>query len=201
MEYNTQQKRLILPEYGRNIQNMVDHCLTLEDREERTRCANSIISTMGNLFPHLRDINDFKHKLWDHLAIMSDFKLDIDYPYEVIRKENLHQRPEPIPYSSPKQIRYMHYGKILQLLINKAMKMEDGEEKKQLVQMIANHMKKCFVNFNKDGIDDRKIFDDIRELTKGKIDILDNSVQLVEIKDIVTKTKPSNNSKQNKKGK
>jgi hypothetical protein len=203
MEYNTQQERLILPEYGRNIQNMVDHCLTIEDREDRTRCANTIISTMGNLFPHLRDINDFKHILWDHLAIMSDFKLDIDYPYEVIKKENLYQKPEPIPYSSPKQIRYMHYGKTLQLLLEKAILLEDGEEKKQLIQMTANHMKKCFVNFNKDSIDDRKIFDDIRELSKSKIVLYEEDIQLVETKDIIAKNKinntNNNNTKQNKK--
>ena len=88
MKYNTQEKRLALPEYGRNIQNMVDYCVTIEDREERKRCANSIINVMGNMFPHLRDVNDFKHILWDHLAIMSDFKLDIDYPYEIVRRKN-----------------------------------------------------------------------------------------------------------------
>ena len=82
-DYNTQQKKLIMPEYGRNVQQMIDHCVSIEDREERTRCANTIINIMGNLFPHLRDVDDFKHKLWDHLAIMSDFKLDIDYPYEI----------------------------------------------------------------------------------------------------------------------
>ena len=91
-DYNTQQKKLIMPEYGRNVQQMIDHCVSIEDREERTRCANTIINIMGNLFPHLRDVDDFKHKLWDHLAIMSDFKLDIDYPYEIIRKENLRTR-------------------------------------------------------------------------------------------------------------
>ena len=92
MQYTSELKRLVLPEYGRNVQQMVDHCMTIEDKAERTRCANTIINIMGNLFPHLRDIEDFKHKLWDHLAIMSDFKLDIDYPYEIIKKENLHTR-------------------------------------------------------------------------------------------------------------
>ena len=198
MEYNTQQKRLILPEYGRHIQNMVDHSLTIEDREERTRCAKTIISTMGNLFPHLRDISDFKHILWDHLAIMSDFKLDIDYPYEIIKKENLYTKPESIPYSSSRQIRYMHYGKTLPLLIDKALTYEDGEEKDQLIVMIANHMKRCFAGFNKEGVDDRKIFDDIRELSKGKIDLSEKNLQLVETKDIVP-APPANNKTKNKK--
>ena len=97
MQYNTQQKRMPLPEYGRSIQNMVDYALTIQDRAERQRCANTIINIMGNMFPHLRDVPDFKHKLWDHLAIMSGFELDIDYPYEIIRKDNLVTRPDHIP--------------------------------------------------------------------------------------------------------
>ena len=200
MEYNTQQKRLILPEYGRNIQNMVDHCLTIQEREERTRCAQTIISTMGNLFPHLRDISDFKHILWDHLAIMSDFQLDIDYPYEIIKKENLYTKPEPIPYSSSRQIRYMHYGKTLQLLIDKSMSYEEGEEKDQLVLMIANHMKKCFTSFNKEGIDDRKIFDDILELSNGKIDLSEKKLQLVEAKETQIPVKNTSNKQNRKSG-
>ena len=99
MQYNTQEKRLALPEYGRNIQNMVDYCVAISDREERTHCANTIINIMGNMFPHLRDINDFKHILWDHLAIMSNFSLYIDYPYEVIKKENLYIKPPKLPYT------------------------------------------------------------------------------------------------------
>ena len=155
---------------------------------------------MGNLFPHLRDINDFKHILWDHLAIMSDFQLDIDYPYEIIKKENLYTKPEPIPYSSPRQIRYMHYGKTLPLLIDKAVEFEEGEEKKQLIQMVANHMKKCFTSFNKEGVDDRKIFDDIREFSKGNLDLNEDSMRLVNVKETTTNTTPGKtNNKQNKK--
>ena len=99
MEYNTQRKKMELPEYGRSVQNMVDHALTIEDRAERQRCANTIVNIMGSMFPHLRDVTDFKHKLWDHLAIMADFKLDIDYPFEIVKKEELVMRPErwPIP--------------------------------------------------------------------------------------------------------
>lgn len=100
LAYNTQKKKLILPEYGRNVHRMIEYCMSLEDRDERTRCANAIVNIMGNLFPHLRDVDDFKHKLWDHLAIMSDFKLDIDYPYEVIKKENLNDKPDCVPYTT-----------------------------------------------------------------------------------------------------
>ena len=179
---------------------MVDHCLTITDREDRTRCAQTIISTMGNLFPHLRDINDFKHILWDHLAIMSDFQLDIDYPYEIIKKENLYNKPEPIPYSSPRQIRYMHYGKTLPFLIDKAMSYEEGEEKSQLIQMIGNHMKKCFTSFNKEGVDDRKIFDDIREFSNGNIDLSEDSMQLVSVKEMNLNPNKSNSKQYKKSG-
>ena len=110
--YNTQRKRMALPEYGRSVQNMVNHALTIEDRAERQRCANTIVNIMGGMFPQLRDMPDFKHKLWDHLAIMSDFKLDIDYPYEIVKKENLHTHPDAIPYhTTPIKYRQIHTKK------------------------------------------------------------------------------------------
>lgn len=118
MEYNTQQRTLPLPEYGRSVQNMVDHALTIEDRAERQRCANTIINIMGGMFPHLRDVPDFKHKLWDHLAIMADFKLDIDYPYEIVKKESLEVKPDMLPYPH-NGIRYRHYGRILENMIKR----------------------------------------------------------------------------------
>ena len=141
MQYNTQQKRMPLPEYGRSIQNMVDYALTIQDRAERQRCANTIINIMGNMFPHLRDVPDFKHKLWDHLAIMSGFELDIDYPYEIIREDNLVTKPEPIPYSTTR-MRYRHYGHTLEVLIKKACELPEGNDKRNLTAMICNHMKK-----------------------------------------------------------
>lgn len=186
MKYNTEEKRLVLPEYGRNIQNMVDYCVAIEDREERKRCANSIINIMGNMFPHLRDVNDFKHILWDHLAIMADFKLDIDYPYEIIRKEDLYSRPPRIPYSNGR-IRYRHYGKTLELMIRKATEFESGVEKDQLIRMLANQMKKSFLNWNKESVDDRKIFKDLDELSEGTI-VLDEEVhKLAESRDILAR--------------
>ena len=134
---------MVLPEYGRNIQNMVDYCVTIQDREERKRCADTIINIMGNMFPHLRDVNDFKHILWDHLAIMSDFKLDIDYPYEIVKKEELDTRPPRLPYNNSR-IRYRHYGKTLEHLIQKATAFEPGPEKDQLVRLLATQMKKSW---------------------------------------------------------
>ena len=156
MKYNTEEKKLVMPEYGRNIQNMVDYCITIQDREERKRCADTIINIMGNMFPHLRDVNDFKHILWDHLAIMADFKLDIDYPYEIVKKEDLYSRPPRIPYNNSR-IRYRHYGKTLEKMIQKATGFEPGVEKDLLIKLLATQMKKSFLTWNKESVDDRKI--------------------------------------------
>ena len=167
MEYNTQLTKLILPEYGRNIHNMVDYCVKLEDKEERTQCAHSIIDIMGNMFPHLRNVNDFKHILWDHLAIMSDFKLDIEYPYEIIKKEELIANPNEIEYSRP-TMKYRHYGKILERMINCAVEMPEGEEKDQLLHLLVSQMKKSYTQWNRE-VDDAAILEDLYELSDGKI--------------------------------
>ena len=153
MQYNTQQKRMPLPEYGRSIQNMVDYALTIQDRAERQRCANTIINIMGNMFPHLRDVPDFKHKLWDHLAIMSGFELDIDYPYEIIREDNV--------------------------LIKKACELPEGNDKRNLTALICNHMKKDYMAWNKDTVDDRKIAEDLYELSGGKLQLTDDIIRLM----------------------
>ena len=179
MEYNTQRKKMELPEYGRSVQNMVDHALTIEDREERQRCANTIINIMGSMFPHLRDVPDFKHKLWDHLAIMSDFKLDIDYPFEIVKKEDLVMRPERLPYSTG-DIRYRHYGRFLGELVKKAVEIEDEVERKALIRLLAIQMKKSLSNWNKDGMEDQKIVDDLREYSQGAIDLQVEDLQLNE---------------------
>jgi hypothetical protein len=183
LDYNTQLKRLELPEYGRNIQRMVDYAISLEDREERVKCAQTIISIMGNLFPHLRDVPDFKHKLWDHLAIMSDFKLDIDYPYEIMRKENLYSKPEKVPYSA-QRIKVKHYGKSVEDLIKKAVEMEEGPERTRLIELLANHMKKSIITWNRDGVEDEKIFDDLRLLSDGQIDVNADTVRLIDSREI-----------------
>lgn len=178
MLYNTQQKKMPLPEYGRSIQNMVDYALTVEDRAERQRCANTIINIMGNMFPHLRDVPDFKHKLWDHLAIMSNFKLDIDYPYEIIRQDNLITKPEAIAYQNAR-MRYRHYGRTLEILINKACEFPEGNEKQNLVAMICNHMKKDYMAWNKDTVDDHKIAEDLNELSNGKLQMDESITRLM----------------------
>lgn len=180
MQYNTQKEKLLLPEYGRNIQNMVDHCVGIEDPEERTRCAYTVIDIMGNLFPHLRDVNNFKHILWDHLAIMSDFKLEIEYPYEVIKKEDLYSAPGRLEYSRP-TMRYRHYGKIMERMIKIAADMEEGEQRDQLVKLLLTQMKKSYVQWNKEA-DDDKIFHDLRELSGGKFSFTSDQYTIPEVK-------------------
>jgi len=186
MKYNTAEKRLTLPEYGRNIQNMVDYCVLIEDRTERRNCADTIINIMGSMFPHLRDVNDFKHILWDHLAIMSDFKLDIDYPYEIVKLENLYARPPKIPYNNS-QIRYRHYGQTLEQMIRKATALNEGEERDQLIKMLANQMKKSFLAWNKETVDDEKIFKDLNELSGGKIALDSDVYKLMDSRDLLAR--------------
>ena len=190
MEYNTQRKKMELPEYGRSVQNMVDHALTIEDRAERQRCANTIVNIMGGMFPHLRDVPDFKHKLWDHLAIMSDFKLDIDYPFEIVKKEDLVVKPEKLEYPNG-ALRYRHYGRFLEGMIKKAIEVENEGEKKQLINLLAIQMKKDLNNWNKEGIEDQKIVDDLREYTNGVIDLKVEDLRLGE-------SRGNNNNQQRK---
>ncbi len=196
MQYNTQQKIMPLPEYGRSIQNMVDYALTIKDRSERQQCANTIINIMGNMFPHLRDVSDFKHKLWVHLAIMSDFKLDIDYPYEIARKDRLYTKPERIPYPNS-NISYRHYGRSLELLIKKACDFPEGDEKQNLVALICNHMKKDYMAWNKDTVDDSKIADDLEYISGGKLHMTEDLKRLmaerIEINCRPNKTSAQNN--------
>ncbi len=179
LEYNTIREELIIPEYGRHIQKMINYASSRESKEERNKLANSIISVMGNLQPHLRDVPDFQHKLWDQLFIMSDFKLDADSPFEKPSKEVLNAKPEPLSYpqSFPK---YRFYGNNIKIMIDEAVKWDDGEMKEALVLTIANHMKKCFLNWNKDSVKDQVIFDHLYELSETKIDIRDSKEELLD---------------------
>ena len=179
LEYNTIREELIIPEYGRHIQKMINYASSRESKEERNKLANSIISVMGNLQPHLRDVPDFQHKLWDQLFIMSDFKLDADSPFEKPSKEVLNAKPEPLSYpqSFPK---YRFYGNNIKIMIDEAVKWDAGEMKEALVLTIANHMKKCFLNWNKDSVKDQVIFDHLYELSETKIDIRDSKEELLD---------------------
>lgn len=159
-----------MPEYGRGIQNMVEYALTIQDRAQRQLCARTIVTIMGNMFPHLRDVPDFKHKLWDHLAIMADFKLDIDYPYEITSRASVGSRPAPLAYPM-KNIRYRHYGYLLETLLKRLMEMPEGEERDELALLVAGQMKRSLVNWNKDGMDDEKIAQDIAAYTHGTVQL------------------------------
>ena len=186
-DYNSQRSKMVLPEYGRNIQKMVEYAVQIEDREERNKAARAIIAIMGNLNPHLRDVTDFKHKLWDHLFIISDFKLDIDSPYEKPTPEILFEKPKQVPYKDY-DIRYKHYGKIIELLIKEASEFKEGEERNALIRLIANHMKKCYVTWNRDVVDDKSIFEDLKNLSGGKI-VVGDDLKLADTRDILSKNK------------
>ena len=194
LEYNTVREDLIIPEYGRHIQKMINYASSRENKEERNKLANSIISVMGNLQPHLRDVSDFQHKLWDQLFIMSDFKLDADSPFEKPSKEVLNAKPEPLSYPQnfPK---YRFYGNNIKIMIDEAVKWDDGEMKEALVLTIANHMKKCFLNWNKDSVKDQVIFDHLYELSDSKIDIRDSKEELLDSALLVRSKKRFSNKK------
>ena len=179
LEYNTEREHLIIPEYGRHMQKMINYAKSRETKEERNKLANAIISVMGNLQPHLRDVPDFQHKLWDQLFIMSNFELDADSPYEKPSREVLEESPEPLEYpqNHPK---YRFYGNNIKTMIDVCMTWEEGEMKEALKYTIANHMKKCFLNWNKDTVEDYVIYNHLIELSDGKIDMKDSKEALAE---------------------
>ncbi len=177
MEYNTTREKLILPEYGRNVQNMIAHAMTIEDRSERNRAAQAIIEVMGQLNPHLRDVEDYRHKLWTHLFVMSNFQLDVDSPYERPKIELLNEKPKLMEYPSSK-IRYGHYGKYTQSILEASKEVVDAEEKQYLKSTMANFMKKQFLAYNNDTVENHVIAQQLKELSKGEL-ILENPDELV----------------------
>ncbi len=172
-DYNTTRKKLILAEYGRNVQNMVAYICSLPTKEERNRHAQVVIDLMGFLNPHLRDVTDFKHKLWDHLHIISDFKIDVDSPYPKPSPDAIHFKPEPLGYPQ-QRIRFKHYGKTVEIMIEKAKKIEDEPRRQQMIQSIANFMKMAYVTWNKDTVADETIINDLKELSRGELILQDN---------------------------
>jgi len=186
-DYNTQRKRMSLPEYGRNVQKMVDHIKTIEDRAERNRAARTIIQIMGNLNPQLRDEGDFKHKLWDHLALIADFQLDIDPPYPSPELTKFIEKPKQIPYQQG-DIRFLHYGRIIELMIDAACEMKEGEEKEYLTSLILNQMKKAYITWNRSQVADEVIISDMKMLSGGKLKITDG-VKILEVKELMPQVK------------
>ena len=170
MEYNTNRTKLLMPEYGRNIQQMVEYCKSILSKEERNEVAKTIVEFMGQRNPHLRDEENYKHKLWDHLYILADYDLDVDAPYPFPTREELDQKPNRMDYPSFEN-EYKFYGKSILQLIDRAIELEEGEEKEVLIQVIANNMKKSYNVYNKEHVQDEVIFRHLKELSQDKLDL------------------------------
>ena len=173
MTYNTQREKLIMPEYGRVIQDMVDLCLSLTDRAERQRCAEAIIDIMATMASDQSQQPNFRHKLWDQLAIMSDYKLDIDFPYPVIPKDEITAKPKPLKYPM-QRIHFRHYGHLTEAFMQKAKDMQAGAEREALTAMMANYMKRCLYNWNRDAMDERKVYADLENYMDGEAQLPEN---------------------------
>lgn len=169
MEYNTSRSIMGMREYGRHVQRMVDHLMTIEDKAKRQEQAQVVIELMGFLNPNLKNIEDYKHKLWDHLFFMSNFKLDVDSPYPIPTKETYKQKPDPLPYPQRK-IKYAHLGKNLELVIDKAMAEEDQEKKKGFAHAIAHYMKLAYSNWHKELVQDDAIRAELNAITGGELE-------------------------------
>jgi len=186
-DYNTQRKRMALPEYGRNVLKMIEHAKTIKDPEERNRAAKTIIQIMGNLNPNLREVTDFKHKLWDHLMIIADFDLDVDSPYPAPDRKKLNSKPNKVPYHNG-EIKYSHYGCIIPAMIEAAAKMKDGEEKDYLTSLILNQMKKDYVTWNKSTVADEVIIRDLIEISGNRLKVPEN-YKMPDVRDLIAQTK------------
>ncbi|MFA8449469.1 MAG: DUF4290 domain-containing protein [Bacteroidales bacterium] len=186
MDYNTQRNHLVIPEYGRNIQQLVEFALTIEDRGERTRIAYFIVNIMAQMHPSVKESGDYRHKLWDHLHIISDFKLDVESPFEKPNQDELYSKPERLPYGT-RRIRFRHYGKNLISMIQKAKEFEEGEEKNALIQVIANHMKKSYLTWNRDSVNDELILKHLEVLSDEELNA--DHVRLHSTSDILKKNK------------
>lgn len=186
MDYNNKLKRLRMPEYGRIVQNMVDHAITIEDRTERNLAVDTIIQVMGNINPTLRDNRDYKHKLWDHLHLIADFKLDCDSPFEVPTMDHFLGKPDRVAYPF-KNIKIRHYGKIVEMLIEKALEIPDEDRRQDFTRQIANHMKLSYLTWNKDNVTDEIILVALRELSGGRL-VLPAGTSLADVKELPPKT-------------
>ncbi len=192
LEYNAERSHLIIPEYGRHLQKLIDQATVIGNRDERNKAAKYIIQVMGSLNPHLRDVPDFQHKLWDQIFIMSDFKLDVDSPYPIPTREVINLKPELLAYPQ-KNPKYRFYGNNIKYMIDVANSWEEGEMKKALVKVIANHMKKSFLSWNKDTVTDAVIFEHLFELSEGKLNLLQSSEELLNTNDLMRTNKKTSN--------
>jgi hypothetical protein len=194
-DYNSTRNKLILSEYGRNVQNMVKYIVALPTKEERNRYAQVVIDLMGFLNPHLRDVADFKHKLWDHLHIISDFQIDVDCPYPKPSPEAVHIKPKPLRYPH-QRIKYKHYGKTIELMMEKAKSIEEPERKKYMIQSIANFMKMAYVQWNKDSVTDESILADLYAMSGGEL----KAEEGINLNRVEYRPAPQNNNNNNNRG-
>lgn len=199
MEYNTTRGPLLLPEYGRNVQNMIAHAMEIESREERNRAAQAIIEVMGQLNPHLRDVDDYRHKLWTHLFVMSDFKLEVDSPYEIPTQEVLSERPDLMEYPKSK-VRYGHYGQYTQKILETAKEVQNPEEKEYLKGTMSNFMKYQYLAYNNGAVENHVIANQLKELSKGELE-LDNPDELVSTNSLLRQIGANNNNQKRNNGK
>jgi hypothetical protein len=195
LEYNAERPHLIIPEYGRHLQKLIDQATEILDREERNKAAKYIIQVMGTLNPHLRDVPDFQHKLWDQIFIMSDFRLDVDSPYPIPTRDVINLKPERLPYPQ-RNPKYRFYGNNITNMIEVANSWEEGEMKSALVKVIANHMKKSYLSWNKDTVTDTVIFEHLYELSGGKLNLLQSSEELLNTNDLMRTNKKMSNKNQ-----
>ena len=200
MNYNTTRDALILPEYGRNVQRMIKYAIGIEKRDERNKAANAIIELMGQLNPHLRDVEDFRHKLWTHLFLMSDFKLDVDSPYEIPKIENLQEKPKKVNYPSSK-FKYGHYGKYTSKILKESANIKKEEENEFLTRSMANFMKKQYLMHNNDAVENNLIAENLHELSDGNL-TLENPDSLTPTSSLLKTLGINNNTnhKRNNKG-
>jgi len=174
LSYNTERAQLHIPEYGRNVQNMINFAKKIEDRAERNHAVKAIIDVMGQLNPHLRDIEDYNHKLWTHLYIMSNFEIDVDCPYVIPTQEKLHERPQIMPYPKNSS-RYGHFGYYAETMIKEASVLEDKEEQGYMTEVLANLLKKNYLTFHTENVENKAILSHLKELSGGKLELADES--------------------------
>ncbi len=194
MEYNTSRNKLVIPEYGRNVQKMIEYVCTVEDREKRTRMASTVVQIMGQIHPQHKDLGDLKQKLWDHIHIISNFELDVDGPYPPPSKEVLKRKPQSVPYSKG-DITYKHYGKNIEKIIKELIEFEEGQEKEAMIKNIANQLKKLYLTWNRDSVNDELIVEHLKELSDGKLK-LNEDVTLNHTNEILAMSKKKKYPKQ-----
>jgi hypothetical protein len=198
MDYNTSRENMVIPEYGRNIQNMIEYTVGIEDREKRNKSAAFIVRVMAQMKPGIQESSDYMQTLWDHMHIISQFKLDVDSPYPKPAEEVLTRKPSKIEYSD-KRIKLRHYGKTIEEIVAKAIEFEDGEEKEALIYAIANYLKRSYLTWNRESVNDATIASHLEEMSGGKL-IFKQETPLISVSEVVPKNKPMVNSKKKKTG-